>query len=318
MTGPSGELLSHKVFKKSYTDIYDTNPAWMNTQCLNFPTNNPERGLTTVEYYSGPPINPYHPYFLSRLIIFNALNCPDPGPNLRWHYLPLETLDESELPYLNRPKWLRDPNAKYRFDATANNDEATIDFPEYWEDMPNPVVPKELGKEPYWIDYSNSEAYSTEVEKRRTGVSKFKGDEYINELANTFQGGMNEELQFNPEYYHDPEGYDKNNNDYLSQSTDYSSSDPGDFKEHMKNPLWNVYDVSKDEPPFWGNVSVIFVPDYMFTHVLGLAREFDGYARGGEEVGGWEVPDWVENKGEEEDEGLTRMGSSPGRAGEEM
>ncbi|KAK6362152.1 hypothetical protein TWF730_005849 [Orbilia blumenaviensis] len=268
----------------------------------------------------------YHPYFLSAVIIFNNLDCPPPDtPGLRWHYLPLENLDESELPAHRRPKWLQNPNAKYNFETNLGNDEASVDFPEHWEDMPKITVPNEFEKEPYWIDYSDSEAYSIDSEKRRVGVSKFKGDEYLNQLAKSMENGQKGDMTEGPQsnlqdywYRDDMDPVDLESDDGVANNIyingpDNLISGTGDQRERSKSPLWNVYDVSKDEPPFLGNISVIFVPDYKYTHVLGLAREFDEYARIGERVGGWGVPDFaISGAGpgiEMDDEGLTEMGS---------
>ncbi|KAK6521676.1 hypothetical protein TWF506_001885 [Arthrobotrys conoides] len=274
----------------SYADIYDVNPAWMNTKCLNLPTPDPERGLIAVEYYSGPPINPYHPYLLKTIIIFNALDCPSPSADLRWHSLQLENLDESKLPKHRRPKWLQTPNAQCLDLHPSGKEEPGVLFSESWEDMPKPIVPADLEREPHWIDYSNSEAYSIDFEKMRTGVSRSKGEEYIDELAKSLQNGQEDRVYEN-----------------LAGS-----------QEYMEDPLWNiVYIITADgEKPFLGNVSALFVPDYRHVHVMGVAREFDDYAKIGEGVGGWEPPTGWKEETKMEDEGLTEMGS-PGWNGEE-
>ncbi|KAK6506827.1 hypothetical protein TWF481_005287 [Arthrobotrys musiformis] len=235
----------------SHTDVYDIDPAWMNTKCLNLPTPDAGRGLVRVEYYSGPPVNPYHPYFLSTLIIFNALDCPPPARDLRWHYLPVENMDEAELEPRDRPKWLRDPDAVYEYTKEAE-DTATVEFPEFLEDVR--VDDDGGGKEPHWIDYTDSEAYSIDVEKMRVGVSRGRGEEYVNELAKSLRDLDGDE------------GY------------------RGGFGDSAWDVVYSA--VGSGEEPFWGNVSVIFVPEYRYRHVLGVAREFDEYARGGEGVGG--------------------------------
>ncbi|KAF3178403.1 hypothetical protein TWF225_010174 [Orbilia oligospora] len=284
----------------SYTDIYDINPAWMNTKCLNFPTPDPTRGLVAVEYYSGPPINPYHPYFLKAIIIFNVFDCPPPSANPRLHYLPLEILDKSEFPKHPRPKWLQTPNAQY-LNLDRGGEEPGVIAPENWEDLQKFKAPEGFEQEPHWIDYSTSEAHSIDMEKMRTGISRVKGDEYVDQLARSLQDGQA--------------------SDQTHEKADSSETEPKGYRESMEDSQWNIVYMQNafedSKTLFLGNISALLVPDYRYAHVIGLAREFDEYAKIGERVEGWKPPaEWKEEM-EMEDEGLTGMGS-PGWDGEEI
>lgn len=179
-----------------------------------------------MEYYSGPLVR-YWIYITSiPLLPLRPHNLQPPGPSL-----PLHTLDESELPKGRRPKWLQDPNAQYYFDANQGGDqeEASIDYPEHWEGMPRLIVPDELEKKRYWIDYSNSEAYSIDFEKRRMGVSRFEDEGYVNELARSLQNVQD----IGPM---DSEHTNKNiDHDGVFERVDYSAGQPTGFKGHKEN-----------------------------------------------------------------------------------
>ncbi|KAF3219846.1 hypothetical protein TWF679_010302 [Orbilia oligospora] len=276
----------------SYTDIYDINPAWMNTECLNFPTSDPTRGLISVEYYSGPPINQPLSYLTSLTVRLqvSTLVCT----TFR------SILDKSEFPRHLRPKWLQSPNAQY-LNLDRGGEEPGVIAPENWEDLQKFKAPEGFEQEPHWIDYSTSEAYSIDMEKMRTGISRVKGDEYVEQLARSLQDGQV--------------------GDQTHEKADSSENKPAGYRESVEDSQWNIiymqnaFEDSKNL--FLGNVSALLVPDYRYAHFIGLAREFDEYAKIGERVEGWEPPaEWKEEM-EMEDEGLTGMGS-PGWNEEEI
>ncbi|EPS39303.1 hypothetical protein H072_6941 [Dactylellina haptotyla CBS 200.50] len=280
----TGKLFFHNIFKRYPVDIFDTNSAWMNNGCINIPTDNPDRVLSAAEYYAGPPINPFHPYFLTDIVIFSSLDCPEDDPAVASINIQLEEMNPQQLSPSLRPGWLLDPSAEYQSDLQiANTQEIIIPAGGLPDDYHNRAsIPSDLKSTPHWLDFSDTEAYLSATNNRHIGLSAHRGQKYIEQLAEYYAAQEEEEkLQ---------QGTQADWLRLLTQQRQQEEEEEEAEEErgpdtknnynpriHVGNALWSVFLFSGKGSALKGNISVKFYSEFNYRHVRGLAKENDEY-----------------------------------------